>query len=125
MCVMPTIRGNGLDIGYDVRGAGPPVVLLHGSTSAGLLDYAAQLPMFSKAFHTYLPDARGHGRTRWDASDGFTYGMLVEDALAFVDELGLETFHLVGFSMGAMTALQLASRQPDRIRTLVVMGITT
>ena len=46
-------------------------------------------------------------------------------SLAFVDALGIETFHLLGFSMGAMTALQLASRRPDRIRTLVVIGITT
>ena len=122
---MPTIRANGLDIGYDVLGAGPPLVMLHGSGSTGSADFAAQLPMFSKAFLAYLPDARGHGRTRWDVADGFTYAMLVDDVLAFVDALGIETFHLLGFSMGAMTALQVASRQPDRIRTLVVIGITT
>jgi pimeloyl-ACP methyl ester carboxylesterase len=122
---MPTIRANGLDIGYDVLGAGPPIVLLHGSTSTGRADFAAQLPMFEKAFRLYLPDARGHGRTRWDAADGFTYAMLVDDALAFADALELGTFHLLGFSMGAMTALQVASREPDRIRTLVAMGITT
>ena len=125
ICAMPTIRANGLDIGYDVLGAGPPIVLLHGSTSTGAADFAAQLPLLEKAFLIYLPDARGHGRTRWDAADGFTYAMLVDDVLAFVDELGLETFHLIGFSMGAMTALQVASREPDRIRTLVAMGITT
>ena len=125
ICAMPTIRANGLDIGYDVLGAGPPIVLLHGSTSTGRADFAAQLPMFEKAFRIYLPDARGHARTRWDAADGFTYAMLLDDVLAFVDGLGLDTFHLLGFSMGAMTALQVASRQPDRIRTLVAMGITT
>jgi pimeloyl-ACP methyl ester carboxylesterase len=122
---MPTIRANGLDIGYDVLGAGPPIVLLHGSTSTGRADFAAQLPLFEKGFRLYLPDARGHARTRWDAADGFTYAMLVDDALAFADALELETFHLLGFSMGAMTALQVASREPDRIRTLVAMGITT
>jgi pimeloyl-ACP methyl ester carboxylesterase len=122
---MPTIRANGLDIGYDVRGAGPPIVLLHGSTSTGSADFAAQLTLFSKAFLAYLPDARGHGRTRWDAADGFTYDMLVDDVVAFADELGLESFHLLGFSMGGMTALQVAARQPARIRTLVAMGITT
>jgi pimeloyl-ACP methyl ester carboxylesterase len=122
---MPTIRANGLDIGYDVRGAGPPLVLLHGSTSTGRADFAAQLPLFEKAFRIHLPDARGHGRTRWDAADGFTYDMLVDDALAFADALDLDTFHLLGFSMGAMTALQVAARQADRIRTLVVIGITT
>ena len=40
------------------------------------------------------------------------------------DALGLDSFHLVGFSMGAMTALQFAVRHTDRLRTLVVIGIT-
>lgn len=122
---MPSIRANGLDIGYDVRGAGPPLVILHGATSLGAEDFAAQLPLLSKAFLVHLPDARGHGRTRWDAADGFTYDWLVDDLTAFVDALGLDSFHLLGFSMGAMTALQFGARAPDRLRTLVVVGITT
>jgi pimeloyl-ACP methyl ester carboxylesterase len=122
---VPTIRANGLDIAYDVHGAGPPLVLLHGATSSGREDFAAQIPLFSKAFRLYLPDARGHGGTRWDAADGFRYDWLVDDLAAFVDALGLETFHGVGFSMGAMTALQYAVRSPERIRTLTIVGITT
>jgi pimeloyl-ACP methyl ester carboxylesterase len=122
---MPTIRANGLDVGYDVLGAGPPLVLLHGATSLGREDFAAQLPGMAKAFLVHLPDARGHGRTRWDAANGFEYGWLVDDLTAFVDGLGLDSFHLVGFSMGAMTALQFGARHPERLRTLVVVGITT
>lgn len=122
---MPFVRANGLDIGYDIMGAGPPVVLLHGATSVGREDFAAQLPLFSRAFLVHLPDARGHGRTRWDAADGFRYDWLVADLEAFVDALGLRSFHLVGFSMGALTALHFASRHPGRLRTLVVAGITT
>lgn len=122
---MPTIRANGLEIGYDVQGAGPPLVLLHGATSLGREDYAAQLPSMSKAFLVHLPDARGHGRTRWDAANGFEYRWLVDDLTAFVDGLGLDSFHLVGFSMGGMTALQFGARHPERLRTLVVVGITT
>jgi pimeloyl-ACP methyl ester carboxylesterase len=72
-----------------------------------------------------VPDARGHGRTRWDAADGFRYDWLVDDLASFVDELGLATFHLLGFSMGAMTALQYGTRHPERLRTLTVVGITT
>jgi pimeloyl-ACP methyl ester carboxylesterase len=121
---VPTIQANGLDIGYDVRGAGPPLVALHGATSLGTEDYAAQLPTLSKAFLVHLPDARGHGRTRWDPRDGFTYDWLVDDLTAFVDALGLDSFHLMGFSMGAMTALQFGARAPQRLRTLVVVGIT-
>lgn len=122
---MPTIRANGLDIGYDVHGAGPPIVVLHGATSLGREDFAAQIPSMSKAFLVHVPDARGHGRTRWDAANGFEYGWLVDDLTAFVDALGLASFHLIGFSMGAMTALMFGARHPERLRTLVVVGITT
>jgi pimeloyl-ACP methyl ester carboxylesterase len=122
---VPTIRANGLDIGYEIEGAGPPLVLLHGATSLGREDFAAQLPTMSRAFLVHMPDARGHGRTRWDAGDGFRYDWLVDDLTAFVDALGLDSFHLLGFSMGAMTALQFGARSPERLRTLIVVGITT
>jgi len=122
---VPSIRANGLDVGYDVLGAGPPIVMLHGVTSVGREDFAAQLPLFSRAFLVHLPDARGHGRTRWDGADGFRYDWLVDDLEAFTDALGLRSFHLLGFSMGAMTALHFAARHPERLRTLVAIGITT
>ena len=122
---MPTVHANGLDIGYEVHGAGPPLVMLHGATSAGREDFAAQVPLFSKAFQVILPDARGHATTRWDVADGWSYGQLVDDVAAFADALGLATFHVLGFSMGAMTALQFAARWPERLRTLIVAGITT
>jgi pimeloyl-ACP methyl ester carboxylesterase len=122
---VPTVSANGLEIGYELAGAGPPVVLLHGATSTGRWDFGAQLPVFRKAFLVHLPDARGHGTTRWDVAGGFSVGSLVDDLEAFADALGLATFHLVGFSLGAMTALQFAARQPERVRTLVVVGITT
>jgi pimeloyl-ACP methyl ester carboxylesterase len=122
---MPSVRASGLEIAYETRGAGPPLVALHGATSLGLEDYAAQLPLLSKAFLVHLPEARGHGRTRWDAANGFRYDWLVQDLVAFVDALGLDSFHLLGFSMGAMTALQFGARHPERLRTLIVVGITT
>jgi pimeloyl-ACP methyl ester carboxylesterase len=55
--------------------------------------------------------------------DGFDRDMLVDDLLGFVDALGLATFHLVGFSMGAMTALAFATRHPERLRTAIICGI--
>jgi pimeloyl-ACP methyl ester carboxylesterase len=122
---VPTVHANGLDIGYEVHGAGPPLVMLHGATSAGREDFAAQVPLFSKAFQVFLPDARGHANTRWDVGDGWSYGLLVDDVAAFADALGLTTFHVLGFSMGAMTALQFAARWPERLRTMIVAGITT
>jgi pimeloyl-ACP methyl ester carboxylesterase len=121
---MPTIAVNGLEIGYEVHGAGPPLIMLHGATSSGRVDFAAQIPVFARAFRCLLPDARGHASTRWDAADGFAAAWLVDDLAAFVDGLGLETFHLLGFSMGAMVALAFTARNPQRVRTLVVVGIS-
>ena len=121
---MPSVLANGLQVGYDVMGAGPPLVALHGATSSGREDFAAQIPSVSKAFRLYLPDARGHRRTRWDVSAGFSQAQLVVDLEGFVDALGLSTFHLLGFSMGAMTAMTFATRSSARLRTLVLVGIT-
>ena len=121
---MSTLAANGIRIRYDVHGAGPPLVMLHGATSIGREDFGPQIALFSKAFQLYVPDARGHGGTKWDVAGGFRYDWLVDDLAAFVDGIGLQTFHLLGFSMGAMTALQYAVRFGFRLRTLVVIGIS-
>ena len=70
---MPTLSANGLEIRYDVHGAGPPLVMLHGATSVGREDFGPQIALFSKAFRLYVPDARGHGGTKWDVAEGFRY----------------------------------------------------
>ena len=99
--VMPTIDANGLTIGYDVDRCRSAAHLLHGATSDAAADFRGHLPALSKAFRCYTPDARGHGRTRWDAATGgFSADWLADDLLAFADALGLDTFHLLGFSLG-------------------------
>jgi pimeloyl-ACP methyl ester carboxylesterase len=122
---VPSVQANGLVVAYEEHGSGPPLVMLHGATSTGREDFAAQIPAFRRSFRLLLPDARGHAGTRWDATLGFEYEWLVDDLAAFVDALGLEAFHLLGFSMGAITALWYATRHPERILTLVVAGTTT
>ena len=112
------VEANGMTVGYDVHGEGPPLILLHGAASSGREDWAAQVPLFSKTFTLYIPDARGHATTAWDVRRGFSLELLVEDLEAFADALGLDTFDLAGFSMGAMTALAFATRHPGRLRRL-------
>ena len=108
---MPTIDANGLTIGYDAVGAGPPLILLHGATSDATRDFRGVLPALEQAFRCYAPDARGHGRTRWDtANGGFQADWLADDVLAFADALALDTFHLLGFSLGGDD--RLACRGP-------------
>ena len=120
---MPTIEANGLTIGYEVSGAGPPLILLHGAAGSGREQFAAQVPVLAKAFRLYLPDARGHASSEWDASRGLSTTQMADDVLAFADALELETFHLLGYSMGAMTGLHVAARAPARLRTFVAISI--
>jgi 3-oxoadipate enol-lactonase len=113
---------DGTAIEYLADGEGPPVVLLHGATSSGRHTWAAELPAFVRVHRVLAPDARGHGGSGWDPATGITWDLLADDVADFVDALGLETFHLAGFSMGAGTALAYASRSPGRIRSLLVAG---
>jgi pimeloyl-ACP methyl ester carboxylesterase len=117
---VPEVRANGLDIHYTVEGEGPPLVLLHAATSSSLEDWAAQRPVFRQHFRCYLPDARGHARTRWDVREGWSYAQLVDDLEAFADALDLARFHVAGLSMGAVTALSFAMRDPGRLRSAVL-----
>lgn len=120
---MPTIDANGLSIAYTVDGAGPPLILLHGATGSGASHFATLRPHVARSFRVHAPDARGHGGTRWDPADGFTAAGLVDDLAAYADALDLTTFHLLGYSMGAMTALEFAVRWPGRLRTLVIVSL--
>jgi pimeloyl-ACP methyl ester carboxylesterase len=119
---VPEVRANGLDVHYTVEGEGPPLVLLHAATSSSLEDWAAQRPLLRQHFTLYLPDARGHARTRWDAADGWSYAALVDDLRAFADALALERFHVAGLSMGAATALGLAIDDPGRVRSAILVS---
>ena len=121
---MPTVDANGLQVAYAADGQGPPLIVLHEAGSSGAEGLGPAADGLSARFRVYRPDARGHGATRWDAADGFTTADLVADVIAFADALQLETFHLLGFSMGATTALNVGAGFPDRLRSLVIIGIS-
>lgn len=118
------VRANGLEVHYATEGSGPPLLLLHGATSTGTHDWGAQRPLLRAEFTLYMPDARGHHRTRFDAREGWSRAVLVEDAIAFADAMGLARFHLMGLSMGARTAMELAARHPERVLSMVAVSPT-
>ena len=69
-------------------------------------------------FTYWFPEMRGYGARR-DESGEFTMKEYAADALAAADELGLETFSVVGHSMGGKAAAALLALAPDRVRALV------
>jgi pimeloyl-ACP methyl ester carboxylesterase len=113
---------NGLHMYYEVHGAGEPVILLHGAYMS-----ADQMkPVYdtlAKTRMVVVPEAQGHARTG-DVDRPITYETMADDAAALMDYLQIESADVVGFSMGASTALQIAIRHPEKVERLVAASGT-
>ncbi|HSL57147.1 MAG TPA: alpha/beta hydrolase, partial [Acidimicrobiales bacterium] len=117
---MDTARVNGTDLAYIERGSGEPVVLVHG-TLGDLRSWELQLDALSRDHRVISYSRRYHhpNPCRGDETD-YSAELHADDLAAFISALGLGSAHVVGNSYGAYTALLLAARHPDRVRTLVL-----
>jgi pimeloyl-ACP methyl ester carboxylesterase len=104
---------------YEVTGAGPPLLLLHGGLcTAETLD--PQVATLAENYRVLVPERYGHGRTA-DITGPITYENMAEHMIAFMEELGLESAHIVGWSDGALVGLLVALRRPRLVRKLVLI----
>ena len=105
---------------YIEKGQGEPLILLHGNgENCGY--FKGQMDVFSKKYHVYAIDTRGHGRTpRGDKP--FTIRQFAEDLLGFMDDHQIEKAHLLGFSDGGNIAMVFAIHYPDRVNRLILDG---
>ena len=117
-----TVTLNGLRFHYrdwDNPGA-QPLVLLHGFTShARGWDTVARA--MRDRFRVLALDQRGHGETEWAAD--YAPERMVEDIDAFVRELGLRRFALLGLSMGGRNAYTYTALHPEEVERLVIVDI--
>jgi pimeloyl-ACP methyl ester carboxylesterase len=119
------IDANGVHTFYEVAGdGGDPVLFLHGGVVSGA-DYAPQRDALARRRTVILPDRRGHGRTP-EVDGPMSYDLMTDDTIAFMDAIGLERAHAIGHSDGAIIALLLAIRHPDRVTSIApISGNTT
>lgn len=105
---------------YIEKGQGEPFILLHGNgENCGY--FQGQMDVFSKRYHVYAIDTRGHGRTpRGDKP--FTIRQFAEDLLGFMNDHRIEKAHLLGFSDGGNIAMVFAIRYPYRVDRLILDG---
>ena len=102
------------------KGSGEPLILLHGN-GENCSYFKGQTGMFSKSYHVYALDTRGHGKTpRGDKP--FTIRQFADDLLEFMDGHQIEKAHLLGFSDGANIAMIFALKYPDRVDRLILNG---
>jgi pimeloyl-ACP methyl ester carboxylesterase len=108
---------------YEVRGTGDPILLLHGGGGSSERSWTAEYDALARDFMVIKMDSRGHGRSS-DGDGPLTYGRLAADVVQVLDHLNLPRAHVVGHSMGAITALHLLIDYPDRIRTATLLAGT-
>ena len=114
---------NGAALYYEVHGDpdGQPVLLLHGGL--GNTEWWANLApvLVAAGYRVVAMDSRGHGRSAWGDAP-ITYEQMAADALGLLDHLGIAKTDVVGWSDGAIIALDLAIHHPERLDRVVAYG---
>ena len=112
------VEVNGIRIAYTVHGAPdkPPMLLLHALGERGS-DWAPVTAAFTRHYQLITPDLRGHGSSEWPGR--YSFRLMKDDIVAFMDALDLPPITLVAHSMGAAVAYLIAASRPDRIEYLV------
>ncbi len=116
---MPTVTVNGIDVYYERRGAGPPLLFFNGS-GATLETSAPIIEQFRRHFDVVAHDQRGLGRTSIPPGP-YTMADYAADAAALADHVGWATSAAVGISFGGMVAQEYAVTFPERVSRLALL----
>jgi len=111
---------NGISLYYEEHGSGQPLILLHGGYGTGEM-FAAILPLLASGRQVITVDLQGHGRTA-DVDRPLRFQTMGDDIAALIRHLGLAQADVMGYSLGAGTALRTAIQHPALVRRLVVVS---
>jgi len=112
----------GLKMYYEVHGAGPPLLLLHGGTTTIAYSFGKQMARWSRSHRVIAVEQMGHGHTADVPARAFSYEQMAEDTAALLAKLKVASVDIVGWSDGGNIGLTLAVRHPELVRKLVVSG---
>lgn len=113
------MKVNGKELAVEQHGEGEAVLMIHGLGGSSNT-WFGQRRMLAKRFNVICPDLDGSARSPLSGAlsiDGF-----VEDMVALLDAMKIESAHLVGHSMGTIVCQHLAVSHSARVRSMVLMG---
>lgn len=99
----------------------PATVYLHG---AGLNAHAWDPVVLARNRSAIALDLPGHGHSDWREDRDYSPRLLASTVIDVVDALGLDSFDLVGHSLGGLVALEVAAAAPDRVQTAAIVDTT-
>lgn len=124
---MDRFSSNGVEIAYEVRGEGDPVLLIHGFASNAATNWVnTSWTKFltDNGFRAITIDNRGHGASqKLYEPEAYAAPIMAEDARALLDHLGIPRADVIGYSMGARITAFLALAHPERVRSAVFAGL--
>jgi pimeloyl-ACP methyl ester carboxylesterase len=109
---------NGINLYYETRGTGRPMILLHGGLGSGEM-FGPILPALTERHQIIAVDLQGHGRTA-DIDRPIDVRLMADDIAALIDHLGLDRPDLVGYSLGGGVAFFTAVKYPEKVGKLVM-----
>jgi pimeloyl-ACP methyl ester carboxylesterase len=113
-------RVNGVELYNEVHGHGPPLVMLHGGVTPSEM-FGAPLAEMARAHKVVTPHAQGHGLSK-DGSGPWSFEVFADDVAALMGHLGIRKASVMGYSSGALVALQTASRHPRLVDKVIVIS---
>lgn len=111
---------NGLKLYYEIHGTGEPLILLHGGLGATEM-FADILPQLSARRQVIAADLQAHGRTA-DINRPMTFEAMASDIAGLMKHLGIAKADVMGYSLGAGVALQVAFAYPETVKKLVIVS---
>lgn len=115
-------RVNKVELVYELRGAGAPLLMIHGAQGDQSM-FDGMAASFASRFHVLTFDQRWSGLSEKPDMD-YSIDLLADDAAALMDHVGFSAAHIIGMSMGGTIAQELALRHQQKVLSLV-LGCTT
>ena len=138
------IELDNVEMYYEKKGSGDPLILLHGNAQSHAV-FNEAVDVLQEHFTCYTPDSRGHGQTRYlnekteaaaqerrDRQDRqgrpaprgmLSYDAMADDVIQFIEKLGIERPVIYGFSDGGSSALIIAEKKPDLLKKIMVSSV--
>lgn len=112
---------NGLDLYYEIHGEGEPLVMLHGGVNPAEM-FGAPLAAMAQHARVIAVHLQAHGRTA-DIDRPLTFEAMADDVALLLEHLGIARASVMGYSLGAGVALQMAIRHPDAVDRLIAVSV--